>query len=797
MRKSWRAESGSRPAQLHAVPLGWLAAALLAGLSAVSLGWLPRADTCWTALGLASGVAAVGLRARPLVWWLALCLGALSWGALLAPRRASDSFAGLRSGLARIQFEAERGGCGRQGCWCEARLLACRELEAGSCVAPGVLLGVASAEELPLGARVTALATLKPRVAFRNPLGTSAWPDLRPPVYAELVRGSRPRIDALSALDRALAAARDAIRRTLEQSLRPPHAGIARALLLGEGTAVEPELNEAIRGAGVSHVLAVSGMHVTLLAGAAVALVRVLWLRTPLALRWEARRVAAALGVVLAPLIARLCGAAPSAVRAAWTSTLVYLLIALGRRPSALAVSALVVAAYAVLSPRDALHPGFVLSVLATAALLTSRPSKVGEGPLRRAFQESLRAWLATGPFLLLCFGQTSLIALLANVALLPLGTALVPLAAAHLASAELALAGLLPSGPVFELASGAFLAASRFCSDVDPGLALPPLTSCEVVALVAVAGCFMLPCRLRTRVAVCLWAALGAAASEWVLRTELSNGELRVTFVDVGQGDAILLEEGSGHAALIDAGGNVGGGPDPGARALVPLLRARRMRALDLVVLSHPHPDHYGGLAAVFEALSARELWDTGQAEAEDAEGALTALLADARARGVQVRRPNEVCGRAHAFGRARIEVLAPCPRFDETLGPNDNSFVLRVTHGARSFLFTGDAERAAEAALLASGGALRSDVLKVGHHGSRTSSTPALLRAVSPWLAVVSAGRANRFGHPHPEVLERLSTAARHVMRTDLAGGVEVLSDGRALRVRSFEEPQRTIEQ
>ncbi len=765
-----------------------LTGALLVGLSTMALGWLPRADAWWIGLGLASGVGAVAWRARPLAWLLALGLGAVSWGALLAPRRSQESFASLRTGLARIQFEVGRGGCGQQGCWCEARLLACSELEAGSCVAPGVLLGVASDAELPLGARVTALAALKPRVAFRNASGASTWPDLRPPLYASLAHGSAPRIDALSPWDRAVAAARAAIRRALERSLRPPHAGIARALLLGEGSAVDVDLNDAIRGAGVAHVLAVSGMHVTLLAGAAVALLRFLWLRSPLALRWEARRAAAALGVLLAPLIARLCGAAPSAERAAWTSTVMFLLVALGRPPSPLPVSALVVGAYAASAPRAALNPGFVLSVLATAALLTAGPSASG-GAVRRAWRESLRAWLATAPFLWLCFGQTSTIALLANVALLPLGTALVPLAAAHLACALLALDSSSPTAWVFELASGAFVTASRFCAGLDPGIALPPLTATEVVAACAVAGCFMLRAGWRLRAIVGSLAGLVALTSEWALRSELAEGALRVTFVDVGQGDAILLEQRGGPNALVDAGGSIGGGPDPGARALVPLLRARRVRALDVVVLSHPHPDHYGGLAAIFAALPVRELWDTGQAEAEDEHGPVASLLARARERGVHVRQPRALCGPPRAFGSAQLEVLAPCPGFDETREANDNSFVLRLTHGARSFLLTGDAEREEEAARLAAGRRLRSDVLKVAHHGSRSSSTPALLRAVAPWLAVVSAGPANRFGHPHGEALERLARAARHVLRTDLAGGVEVVSDGRSLRVRSFE--------
>jgi competence protein ComEC len=790
-----------------------LTGSLLGALSLAALGWLPAPHPWWVALALLGSAAAVGaLPGRPLVWFLTMALALFGWGGLLAPGADEVDVQALRTGLARLTLQVGRGGCSDRGCWCEAELVYCEPLEPSACVAVGTLLGVASEHELPLGGLVTALGTLKPRVFYRNGSGAAAWPDTRPQVQAALEPGSEPRVDALSPLDAALFGARQRIRERLLRTLRAPHAGIARALILGEGAAVERELNDAIRNAGVSHVLAVSGMHVTLLVGALVLAARWLWLRTPLALHWEAKRAAAVLGLVLAPALARLCGGSPSAVRAAWTSTLMYVVVALGARPSPLAVSALVVAVHAVLAPRDALHPGFVLSVLATAALLTNTrardgrasaraasgdapPAHAGGGVLAAA-HESLRAWLATAPFLLLCFGQTSLVALLANVALLPLGTALVPLAAAHVATSQLALAGLVPTGAVFELASAAFVEAARVCAQLDPGLSIPPPTPCQLVALSVLSASLMLRAALRTRLTVALLTALVVALSEWSLRHALARDELRVTFVDVGQGDATLIETGDGHAALIDGGGSLGGAPDPGQAALLPMLRARRIGSLDLVVLSHPHPDHYGGLAAVLDHVPAPLLWDTGQAEAEasSTDDAVVRLLDRARRRGARVAQPGELCGKTHALGGATLQVLAPCPAFDPTRGPNDNSLVVRLVHGARSFLFTGDIERAGEAALRDTQLPLRSDVLKVGHHGSRTSSGEPLLDAVSPRLAVASAGRANRFGHPHAEIVERLTQHTR-LLRTDLVGGIEVRSDGRTLRVSSARDPRLEV--
>jgi competence protein ComEC len=212
----------------------------------------------------------------------------------------------------------------------------------------------------------------------------------------------------------------------------------------------------------------------------------------------------------------------------------------------------------------------------------------------------------------------------------------------------------------------------------------------------------------------------------------------------------------------------------------------------LDIVVLSHPHPDHYGGLHAVLAAVSVGELWDTGQSSAEahmeHTSSAAARVVSDAETRGVRIRDPAQLCGRPRTFAGAVIEVLWPCPRYDPDYDPNDNSLVLRIAYGAHSFLFTGDIEAHAEAALTAGAVPLRADVLKVPHHGSRTSSSEALLHAVSPALAVISAGAVNRFGHPHVDVTDRLQSAVPHVIDIGRSGGTVVTSDGKQLRYRTW---------
>jgi competence protein ComEC len=593
----------------------------------------------------------------------------------------------------------------------------------------------------------------------------------------------------LALIDRVRAIARDHI----DASFSPDTAPMARALVLGESD-LDPADDAAFRSSGLSHLLAVSGMHLVLVViGAAVALRALLARFEWIAARFDVARVAAALGVPIAWGYASFAGGSGSALRAAWMLTAAFAARALGRRGAASRAFALSLVAMAIADPLVVHDVSFVLSAAATGGLLFASE------PIRAAIAARLPPWVLGGDWLARSLGATlaatfacapvlarfaptlPLAGAIANLVAVPLGEALaLPLCLVH---AFLAPWPAAESGCAL-VASGA-LAAVRYVARVSvrvPWLALPvPMPTSWQLATLAVATMGL--ARFRARGVVVATAVAALILLELRVRADgAPHGRLRVTFLDVGQGDSALVDLPDGGAMLIDGGGIVGSPVDIGTRVVAPVLRGRRRDSIAIVALSHPHPDHFSGLPTGLVATRFTELWDTGQGEHESVGGRYADLLALARTSGATVVRPDALCG-AHDVGGARVDVLAPCPGPDSDRGPNDNSLVLRIAYGARSVLFVGDAEHAEEGDLLRAYGArLRSDLLKVGHHGSRTSSTPAFIEAVSPHDAVISAGVRNHFGHPTRATLDTLGRAGVHIWRTDRDGAVTATTNGTA---------------
>lgn len=616
--------------------------------------------------------------------------------------------------------------------------------------------------EAPIGANVRLLLQVRTPSRFSTPSPHDPWPALRVDGFARL----RAPVEVLHAPagSAVLHEARSALGARLDATLSPSAAPLARALLLGQGSALATDQRDAFRGAGLSHLLAVSGLHVGLVVGVLFAMLRWLFRR-----RRDPERAAALHVIPMTLGFALMAGGAPSVWRAALMATAVLVCRALRRRPRAIPVLAFAALVFSILNPESVLRPAFLLSLVATLSIVTA---DLRGGALRSAARVSVRSTLATLPLVLWCFEGVPILGVVANLVVVPVAVfALVPLAFVHALAASCGLAHL--SAPPFELACSACTALSSL---FESTWVVPPPSNLQGVVL-ALLSLSLLWAKSWRHIALFLVvgsvALLGAEG--WLRHSEHKPGRLRITFVDVGQGDGALVDLPNGQLLLVDA---AGGTPDAGHEAMLPLLRARRRSRVDLAIITHPHPDHYGGFAAIADAMPIDEVWASGQGWDEAPHGPAAALLRRLRRDGTDVRFPPDFCGEMRTLGEVLIEVRWPCPRFDAGFDANDNSIVVRLRYGERSVLFTGDIEREAEALLAHED--LSAELLKVPHHGSRTSSTEAFLDAVAPDFAVASCGRFNSFGHPHADVVARYRRREIPLWRTADFGGVIVQTEG-----------------
>lgn len=703
---------------------------------------------------------------------------------------------------------------------------------------------------------------------------------------------------------------RNAIRDRLQESARihrlstSAHAFV-RAVTLGEASALPEALSEGARATGLRHLLAVSGLHMALVIGGLYLfwvqilrrLMALLMLRGPCRKvgfihRVDANRVAAGLSVAFVPLLVPLMGGGPSAQRAGWMALLVGMARCNGRSLGGARSLVLAALVLIVLDPWLLNQVGFWLSVVATAAIVSSQAKPEASSPSQpsrlRAFiarprmpqredamhvewralknlRVAARVLAVTGPLVWWMFGGLPSASLLANTLMLPLAAGvLLPLSIAY--------------GICFQWIPGLAWVAGQLVSWGIDGLQFACLligTWCPVFDAPAWSGwtwlfgillCWsvvLLPRSLLRRsvsglclLALCTSLCLGwirggwparlwrqlpgglqqptTAFARWVFHASKQDEGRRsppnttswwghspwVRVLDVGQGDATLVSFPSGGTVLIDAGGAWNASDRPGRDVVLPALALHASAQVDLLVITHPHPDHYDGVLDLLDKVVIREVWTSGQALHEQPDGPYVALINELKRRGAIVRRPDTLCSHAwsvvagqgtvpcrregpalddcvaqgqvedsrlaHAVDPHALRVLSPCPEADVTLSENNNSIVLQWRMFGRRFLWSGDLEKEGERALLrdlrVAGRltALRADVLKAGHHGSRTSSTQAFLRAVAPQDVVISAGRNNRFGHPHPEVLDALAETEARVWLTPVHGGVLFDAEG-----------------
>jgi competence protein ComEC len=572
-------------------------------------------------------------------------------------------------------------------------------------------------------------------------------------------------------------------------------ASLLLAVTVGERTGLPRRIREAFLASGTYHIVAISGLHVSLLAGALFFALRMTRVPVPLS---------AGLSIILVTFYAALAGGNPSVVRAAVMAVVFLLALILDREADAwnsLALSALLILLWQPLFLFDA---GFRLTFVATAGILSALrlapPDRLAT-PWRwamRALLASAAAFLTTAPILASTFHRISPVGVLANLVIVPVSGLLtaagmlfallatvIPGALGHVAAAIGVVADLAVS-------LAAWFGRLPFAS-----LAAFSPTAPMVVCYYAAIGTAALRRGWRWRLCVGLVAALVLLALIWIRSTRVPpQDHLRITVLDVGQGDAIAVELPGRRAMLIDGGGLFDDRFDVGERVVVPFLLSRWIGALDLVVLSHPHPDHLNGLRAVLRQFPVRQVWDGGLRVGSPSYLWLAEVLRYRRI-------PHKVIEagyRTAEFDPVEIAVLHPPARRlrgskrGRSSDVNSNSLVLSVRYRDVRILLPGDIEREAEQVLVHGGAELAADVLKVPHHGSRTSSTGPFLARVGPAAAVISAGHRNRFRHPHPETLERFRERAIAVFRTDRDGAVTITTDGRQIDVTTMSGSRRT---
>jgi competence protein ComEC len=558
-------------------------------------------------------------------------------------------------------------------------------------------------------------------------------------------------------------------------------APMAKALLIADQHQIPPEMRDRYARAGIIHMLSISGLHVAIIGNAVLLLLRLA--RLP-------HGPAAFGSLVVTAIYVAIIGAPPPALRSAvmlgmgTTSRLL-------QRPTSPWASWAVGAFVPLAAPRTVLDLGYQLSVVGIAGLIASgalarrvlAPRLSGARlKITRDLLTSVVASIVSAPLVTWYFGRLSVIAPLANLAAGPVITLLQPTLFLALVFAPLPwlarffAAAAHPLLLAFDGVAALAAAVPGSSWQVTPTFIAAAAASFAVAALL-IASLSRYPGRplvaAVTAITVVAWAPS--------LHLPYAGGvELHV--LDVGQGDAILVRTDRGRWILVDAGRTWASG-DAGRSTVVPYVM-RRGGTLEVFILSHAHSDHIGGAASVFKALHPRTFWDAAFAQGSEVYDRSLRAARDAKVEWRRVHPGDEL----HVDG-VTVEFLAPDSAWTASLGdPNEASTIALVRYGEARFLLAGDAETAEEGWLLDHArDELHADVLKVGHHGSSTSSTEEFLSAVHPSAAIISVGADNLYGHPSADVLAALGRAGARVVRTDQLGTIIVRTDGRHITLEA----------
>jgi len=598
----------------------------------------------------------------------------------------------------------------------------------------------------------------------------------------------------------------------LSMPVRP----VMKALLLGDKSGLTPALREIFNRSGTSHLLAISGLHVGIVAGVSFFILR--WLFsfvTPLL--WNGRVKAAAAVLSILPVLGYglVAGLSPSTQRAVIMVIIFLMTFPAGRDHDLINTLAVAALAIVAVHPPTLFSISFQLSFTAVFFIVYGfarfLPSGFqGEGVWRvllarggTLLMVSVFATLGTLPIVMHAFNQISLVGVIVNVVAVPLvGFFVVPAGLMSMLAAlvfpAIGMLGFTVCAHVLAFAmqiigffSGISLAAVK---TVTPGMLE---IGCYYVILWGLFTLLPVKRTLPGKSGTRRWVQTAVLAAAVILAGDILywtharflSKDLRVTILDVGQGSAALLELPGGYNLLADGGGFSDNTTfDVGERIVAPYLWQRKIRTIDSIVLSHPNSDHLNGLTYIAEHFNVENAWTNGEPSRSKGYGIFSETLERKK-----ISRPRyDALERKRCINGVCLEILYPEKGFlkkreiEPWRNTNNNSLVLKVSYGQHALLFPGDLQAEGEAAIgRLAGGALASTVLIAPHHGSKSSNTSGFINQVDPEIVVISAGWRNRFKFPHPAVLERYERSGSRVFRTDLDGAVRLISDGKTLRV------------
>ena len=603
-------------------------------------------------------------------------------------------------------------------------------------------------------------------------------------------------------------AVRRQIRRYLDQSFSSDNGALIKALVLGDMGRLSKEMRNAFTAAGVNHVLSISGLHVAMLGLVVFVLIRYgLSFSSYLLLRMNLLKVATFCSFLAVVFYTALAGAMVPTVRSAIMIGVYELAVLLDREEEVFASLTLAALLIALVWPGVIADISFQLSFLAVLFIVwgTRRMrdwiprKKTGELPQEKSWLKE-KAWqaamhlavpllatLGTGPLIAYYFGHLSLAGFIANPLIVPLvGFLVVPLGlaigfcAVVIPDAAPALVWL-----VDKLSSVTIWLVDLFARLPLANISVPAPNPLEIFLLYGfILGAFAIRRRWQAwAIAGVAISVLGADGAYW-WRERQRVDRLRVTYLNVGQGDAAVVELPGGKVLLIDAGGAATGDFDTGEAIVAPFLRSRKIVKVDYLFVSHARIDHYGGMRALVKEFAPSEFW-SGPAQGQ------TQRFEDLEEELARSKTPRAMLAAGQpcrVIEQARLCVLYPAPN-----QADDASVVLRVDYGKAGFLFAGDIDKRDEVILASRVDELRSAVLKIPRHGSATASTKEFIIAVQPKLAILSAGARSRSEIQREEAIERYREAGAEVLRTYEDGAIILETDGNSIHYTGYKSGKR----